>query len=163
MKMQKVQQIVYVVTDISEQVIIGAFNTYMAAKIACDSWQDEYNQKYISITPVLVDSACEVDMCYTEQDVFHLTNSLMNPETDEYNFDDDDDDNSLEEIEMDDYDANDNCDFDDDDEEEDDENDSCQYSLTVKGEFALRLMEAGNSFEKACEVADLLFGEGDGE
>ena len=58
----------------------------------------------------------------------------------------------------------DDFDFDFDDEEddkEDDEDDSCQYSLTVKGEFALRCMEAGYTFEEACEIADLLFGEGE--
>ena len=52
-------------------------------------------------------------------------------------------------------------DFDDEEDEDEDENDSTTYSLTVKGEFVLRYMEAGNSFEEACEIADLLFGNGE--
>lgn len=56
----------------------------------------------------------------------------------------------------------DDFDFDDDedeDEEEDDDNNAV-YFLTVKGDFIRRYMEAGYSFEEACEVAGLLFGEG---
>lgn len=53
-------------------------------------------------------------------------------------------------------------DFDDeDDDEEDEDEDNVVYSLTVKGEFVLRYMEAGYPFEEACEVADILFGEGE--
>lgn len=54
-------------------------------------------------------------------------------------------------------------DFDDDEDEdeEEDDDDNVVYSLTVKGEFVLRCMEAGNTFEEACEIADLLFGEGE--
>lgn len=74
-----------------------------------------------------------------------------NPSFEDEDYDEDEDD-----FDFDDYE-------DEDDEEEDDEDNSCQYSLTVKGEFVLRYMEAGNSFEEACEIADLLFGEGDGE
>lgn len=51
-------------------------------------------------------------------------------------------------------------DFDDDD-EDDEENNESAFSLTAKGEFALQYMEAGYSFEEACEVADLLFGKGE--
>ena len=46
-----------------------------------------------------------------------------------------------------------------DDEEND--NDGVVYSLTVKGEFVMRCMEEGYTFEKACEMADLLFGDGE--
>jgi hypothetical protein len=49
----------------------------------------------------------------------------------------------------------------DEDEEEEDEIDTTAYSLTAKGEFALRYMEAGHTFEEACEIADLLFGDGE--
>lgn len=49
----------------------------------------------------------------------------------------------------------------DEEEEEDDDDDSCRYSLTPKGEFALRYMEAGHTFEEACKVADILFGDGE--
>jgi hypothetical protein len=53
-------------------------------------------------------------------------------------------------------------DFDEeDDDEEDDDEDNVVYSLTVKGEFVLRYMEAGYPFEEACEVADILFGKGE--
>ena len=51
--------------------------------------------------------------------------------------------------------------FDSDDDDEEDDDDNVMYSLTVKGEFALRYMEAGHTFEEACEVADLLFGDGE--
>ena len=74
-----------------------------------------------------------------------------NPSFEDEDYDEDEDD-----FDFDDYE-------DEDDEEEDDEDNSCQYSLTVKGEFVLRYMEAGYPFEEACEVADLLFGESDGE
>lgn len=46
-----------------------------------------------------------------------------------------------------------------DDEENDD--DSVVYSLTPKGEFVLRFMEEGYTFEEACQVADLLSGDGE--
>lgn len=52
--------------------------------------------------------------------------------------------------------------FDSDDDEEDD-GDTTAYSLTAKGEFVVRYMEAGHTFEEACAIADLLFGEGEGE
>jgi hypothetical protein len=45
--------------------------------------------------------------------------------------------------------------------EDNGEDDSCRYSLTAKGEFVVRYMEAGHTFEEACKVADLLFGEGE--
>ena len=50
--------------------------------------------------------------------------------------------------------------FDSEDDEEDDD-DNVVYSLTVKGKFVLRCVEAGHTFEEACEIADLLFGEGE--
>lgn len=47
--------------------------------------------------------------------------------------------------------------------EEEEEEDTTQYSLTPKGEFVRKYMEKhkeqGVSFEEACEVADILFGE----
>ena len=49
--------------------------------------------------------------------------------------------------------------FDEDNDE--DEDDTCQYSLTPKGEFVLRYIEAGHTFEEAYEIADLLFGKGE--
>lgn len=54
-------------------------------------------------------------------------------------------------------------DFDDDEDEdeEEDDDDNVVYSLTVKGEFVLRCMEEGYTFEEACEIADLLFGDGE--
>lgn len=45
--------------------------------------------------------------------------------------------------------------------EDEDEDDSTTYSLTVKGDFVVRYMEAGHTFEEACEIADVLFGEGE--
>ena len=50
--------------------------------------------------------------------------------------------------------------FDSEDNKEDDD-DNVVYSLTVKGKFVLRCVEAGHIFEEACEIADLLFGEGE--
>lgn len=47
----------------------------------------------------------------------------------------------------------------DDDEEDDD--DSTVYSLTAKGEFVLRYMNAGHTFKEACKIADILFGNGE--
>lgn len=55
----------------------------------------------------------------------------------------------------------DDFDFDFDDNEEDDDDDNCMYSLTVKGDFVVRYMEAGHTFEEACKIADLLFGSGE--
>lgn len=52
-------------------------------------------------------------------------------------------------------------DFDDEEDDDEDDDDSTTYSLTVKGEFVLRYMEAGYPFEEACEVADILFGDGE--
>lgn len=53
-------------------------------------------------------------------------------------------------------------DFDDEDEdEEEDDDDNTVYSLTAKGEFVLRYMNAGHTFEEACKIADLLFGAGE--
>lgn len=47
--------------------------------------------------------------------------------------------------------------------EEEDDDDNTVYSLTAKGEFVMRYMNTGRTFEEACKVADLLFGEGQGE
>ena len=52
-------------------------------------------------------------------------------------------------------------DDDEEDDEEEDNNGRVVYSLTAKGEFVLRYMEAGHPFEEACAVADLLFGQGE--
>ncbi len=49
------------------------------------------------------------------------------------------------------------------DEDENEDEDTEVYSLTEKGKFVLRFMEAGHSFEEACEIADALFGEDEGE
>lgn len=49
----------------------------------------------------------------------------------------------------------------DNDENEEDNDDNTIYHLTAKGEFALRYMEAGHTFEEACAIADLLFGKGE--
>lgn len=49
--------------------------------------------------------------------------------------------------------------FNSDDEEEDD--DTTTYSLTPKGEFVLRYIEAGHTVKEAYEIADLLFGKGE--
>lgn len=48
-----------------------------------------------------------------------------------------------------------------DDDKEENENENTAYSLTVKGEFVLRCMKAGYTFENACEIADVLFGGGE--
>lgn len=63
--------------------------------------------------------------------------------------------------EEDDFDNSDDEDCDDFDDDDDDG--TCQYSLTAKGEFVLRYVEAGHSFEEACEVADILFGNEEDE
>ena len=55
----------------------------------------------------------------------------------------------------------DDFDFDDEEDDEEDDDNDVVYSLTVKGEFALQYMEAGHTFEEACEVADILFGDGE--
>ena len=47
------------------------------------------------------------------------------------------------------------------DEDEDEDENTEAYSLTAKGEFVLLYMDAGYSFEEACEVADELFGQGE--
>ena len=52
-------------------------------------------------------------------------------------------------------------DEDEDEDEEEDDDDNVVYSLTVKGEFVLRCMKEGYTFEEACEIADLLFGDGE--
>jgi len=51
----------------------------------------------------------------------------------------------------------------DDDDDDDDEEDTRQYSLTPKGEFVVRAVEAGASFENACKIADFLFDDNEGE
>lgn len=79
-----------------------------------------------------------------------------NPSVEDEDYDEDEDDFDFD---FDDYEDEE----DEDDDDDDDDDDNVVYSLTAKGEFVLRYMEAGNSFEEACEIADLLFGEGDGE
>ena len=54
-----------------------------------------------------------------------------------------------------------NSDDEDEDSEEEDDDDNTTYSLTAKGEFALRYKQCGHSFEEACRIADILFGEGE--
>lgn len=45
--------------------------------------------------------------------------------------------------------------------EEENDDDTTTYSLTAKGEFVLRYMEAGHTFEEAYKIATLLFGDGE--
>lgn len=47
--------------------------------------------------------------------------------------------------------------------EEEEDDDTTVYSLTAKGEFVVRCLNAGYTFKDACEIADILFGEGEGE
>lgn len=49
------------------------------------------------------------------------------------------------------------------DDEDEDEEDECLYSLTPKGEFVLKALEAGIAFEDACNIANFLFDNGEGE
>lgn len=51
----------------------------------------------------------------------------------------------------------------DDEDEDEDEEDECLYSLTPKGEFVLKALEAGIAFEDACNIANFLFDNGEGE
>ena len=56
--------------------------------------------------------------------------------------------------------------FDDEDDEvfsETDTDDNVIYSLTPKGEFVARALDVGISFEDACERADILFDDNEGE
>ena len=71
---------------------------------------------------------------------------------------DEDEDEDFDEEDFD-FDSDDDEDEDEDEEENDDDN--VVYSLTVKGEFVLRCMEAGYTFEEACEIANVLFGDGE--
>ena len=48
-----------------------------------------------------------------------------------------------------------------DEDEEENKDENVAYSLTVKGEFVLRCMKAGYTFEHACAIADVLFGDGE--
>ena len=49
------------------------------------------------------------------------------------------------------------------DDEDEDEEDNCLYSLTPKGEFVARALEAGIAFEDACNIANFLFDDGEGK
>ena len=69
------------------------------------------------------------------------------------------DDNDFDNEEWDEDEEGDYFNSDDEDEEEDD--DSTTYSLTAKGEFVLRYIEAGHTVKEAYEIADLLFGKGE--
>ena len=51
----------------------------------------------------------------------------------------------------------------DDDDEGEDEEDTRLYTLTPKGEFVVRALEAGIDFENACAIANILFRENEGE
>ena len=64
-----------------------------------------------------------------------------------------------EDVDEDDFDFD--FDTDEDEEEEEDDDDNVVYSLTVKGKFVLRCLEAGYTFEEACEIANVLFGDGE--
>lgn len=83
--------------------------------------------------------------------------SISNTPSDEEDEDFDEEDFDFDEDEY--YDEED----DEDEEDEEDEEDTCEYTLTVKGDFVLRYMNAGHSFAEACKIADILFGEGEGE
>ncbi len=53
---------------------------------------------------------------------------------------------------------------DNDEKEEDEEEDTCQYTLTSKGEFVVRALDTGMfSFEEACDIANVLFDDSEGE
>jgi len=53
---------------------------------------------------------------------------------------------------------------DNDEEEENEEEDTCQYTLTPKGEFVVRALDTGMfSFEEACDIANVLFDDSEGE
>lgn len=56
-----------------------------------------------------------------------------------------------------------NFDFDDEEDEDEEEDDNVVYSLTPKGEFVARALDAGISFEDTCELADILFDDNEGE
>jgi len=51
----------------------------------------------------------------------------------------------------------------DEEEEEEDDDDDCPFTLTPKGEFVARAIEAGISFEDACNMANIVFGDNEGE
>lgn len=73
------------------------------------------------------------------------------------------------EVEDDDDDDPDDEEWDEDEEggyfnsDDEDEEDDCLYSLTPKGEFVLKALEAGIAFEDACNIANFLFDNGEGE
>lgn len=76
--------------------------------------------------------------------------------------DDDDDDDWDEDVDAFGFPADYWSPFDENDEdEEENEGKNVAYSLTVKGEFVLRCMKAGYTFENACAIADVLFGDGE--
>jgi len=57
-----------------------------------------------------------------------------------------------------------NSEDEEDEEEEDEEEDTCQYTLTPKGEFVVRALDTGMfSFEEACDIANVLFDDSEGE
>ncbi len=91
---------------------------------------------------------------------------VVNPnvvdDEDEYEDDEEFEDEDEDFSDDDDYDYEDEEEEEDEDDEEDEE-DTCEYTLTVKGDFVLRYMNAGHSFEEACKIANILFGEGEGE
>ena len=70
----------------------------------------------------------------------------------------DEDESEDEDFDEDDFDFDDE---EDDEEDEEDDDDNVAYSLTVKGDFVVRYMNAGHTFKEACEIADLLFGDGE--
>ena len=70
-----------------------------------------------------------------------------------------DEEDDEEDFEEEDFEDNFEEDFEED--EDEDEDDTAEYSLTVKGDFVLRYVEAGHSFGEAIVMADLLFGEGE--
>ena len=47
--------------------------------------------------------------------------------------------------------------------DEDENDDDCEYALTPKGEFIAQLLEDGVPFESACELANFLFDDDEGE
>lgn len=89
-------------------------------------------------------------------------NIAKTPEVEDDDEDKEDDDFDLDDLDdLDDED--DNEDEDEDDEDDDEEEDTCQYSLTPKGQFVLKALEAGIAFEDACNLADFLFDNNEGE
>lgn len=128
------KQMVFVVLDSGE--VMGVYDEYEEAKAVAS--------EAATITPVIVGQTddCRVG-CTTpnevimamEDEFYNLCKSYISSDEDEDDWEDED--------------------------EDEDEEDNAVYSLTVKGEFVLQYMDAGHTYKEACEIANLLFGEGE--